>query len=136
MQTNKKRMQKFWRKQDTKELETQSLHIDIPEILVRKDNEDIEDLLELYADTIELRDDSEGLRKALREGQFEDKDKIGRDFPLRGLCGWATDSDTPPAGGAVASGTKYAVLYEGEYIGDCGDGDIFVPEQVLKVVKI
>jgi len=129
-------MQKFWRIQDTKELETQSLHIDIPSILALKESENIEDLLDGNVDTIELRDDPEGLREALREGRFEDKDKIGRDFPLRGLCGWATDSDTPPTAGSPASGTKYAVLYEGEYIGDCGDGDIFIPERVLKVVEL
>lgn len=131
---------RFWRIQDTKEQEAHSLHIDIPEILTRKEHEDIEDLLDLYEDTIELRNDPDALRNELRQGELADAARIGDKFPLEGLCGYESDDDEPPypleaTNFGPAAGNKFWVLYEGEYLGDCDDGDIFRPYCVVRVVE-
>ena len=128
---------RFWRVQDTRQMEAQSLHSDIAEILIRKENEDIEDLLNIYQETIDMREDPESLRDALREGGFEDIEDLTQRFPLPGLCGYATEDEEPPKGmGEAAAGTKFLMLYEGEWIGSCGDGDVFIPSQIIKIEEV
>ena len=134
----------FYRFQGSRELEMTSLHNDICEAWLRIDaGETEEEVFDIYEETLSLREiDVETLwRKILSAREFGDAEALAEKNPIEGVCCYASDETIVGyenyddfTGGNVAANDSFVVIFEGEYLGDCGDGDIAKPEKLLAVL--
>lgn len=133
----------FFRFQGTRELEHTSLHDDVIEAGVRLENgEDEEVVFALYEDTLGMREaiSAEELFTRIKgaHGNLATLQALTEQYPLCGVCCYAAETDSEPSEfyAGVAADASFGVLFEGELIGDCGDGLIAKPHHIVRVWEL
>ena len=131
---------KFIRYQATPHLEVTSLHIDICEAWIQlEQGGDEEDIFDLYYETLSLRSSisADELFELIKECKsLTEAEELTEKYPLQGVCCYSTDTlEVDWAGSNVACDNTYAVVFEGDYVGSCGDGDIAVPTSLVRVER-
>lgn len=130
----------FLRFQATPELESESAHDDIIACGIRLENgEDRDELMTIYGETFSLRNriSAEELMDlvASANGSLSQLQSLTDKHLLTGVCCYQAEMDSQPDDfydGVSASG-DFAVLFEGDLIGDCGDGVIAHPKKLINV---
>ena len=133
----------FARFQDSPALQLNrgSVHNDINEIYIRLENEEDEDLLfETYEDSLSLRKniDAEDLFEKIKKVKtFDEAQELTEKYPINGVCSFRSNGNANPDNYDrwVAGGHKYLIIFEGEEVGSCEDGEVAMPKRVIKVVK-
>lgn len=137
----------FARLQGTPEFEKNSFHGDILEIrqIMDMDDEKEYDVEEFdYYETLDYHVglDREDLFELVKNTDYEGTLKIANEHPLEGICGISINKDSVEDYEyedceieCTPGSAEYVAIYEGEYLCDLGDGDLFKPVRLIKVIE-